>query len=86
LLDITSWYDFLRSFPWRSNIITGQVLNLVDRKMLLGKPENKMTAKEICAELKKMSTQAEYHSLDFGYFGFGHLALWPKAACPEFTV
>jgi hypothetical protein len=26
------------------------------------------------------------HGSSFGHFGFGHLALWPKAACPEFTV
>ena len=59
LPEVTSWHDFLRSSARRSDIITNQVLNLVDGKMLLGKPEDRMTAKEICEELKKITTQRQ---------------------------
>lgn len=57
LPEVTSWHDFLRSSARRSDIITNQVLNLVDGKMLLGKPEDRMTAREICEELKKIITR-----------------------------
>ena len=59
LADVTSWHKVLRNALRRNDTITRRVLHLVDEKMLLGSAEGRIRAKELCAELKKITLAAE---------------------------
>ena len=63
LPDVTAWHKVLRSALRKTDSITGQVLDLVDEKMLLG-AEERIKAKELCAELKKIAMACEAEPRD----------------------
>ena len=61
LTDVRSWHELLRSALRKTDTITGQVLDLVDRKMLLGNVLERLSAKDICLQLRQISAQTQQH-------------------------
>ena len=59
LPDVKSWHNILRTALRRTDSITNRVLDLVEQKMLLGNPEDRIKAKGICKELKDILTQSQ---------------------------
>ena len=57
LPEVTKWHNFLRMSVRQSDTITCQVLRLVDAHMLRGRPEQRMTASQICTELKRIKDE-----------------------------
>lgn len=57
LPEVTNWHNFLRMSVRQSDTITCQVLHLVDTHMLQGRPEQRMTASQICTELKRINDE-----------------------------
>ena len=54
LPDVTSWHGVLRSALRETDTITSRVLDVVDKKMLLGESRKRSKAKDICKELKQI--------------------------------
>lgn len=54
LEDVIGWHELLRTSLRRTDSITSQVLDLVDKRMLLGSPEQRITATELCSELSSI--------------------------------
>ena len=52
LLSVTQWHDYLRKTMRPSDPITSSVLDLVDDRMLLAKPEDRIKVDELCRELQ----------------------------------
>ena len=48
---VTRWHELLRTLLRRTDSITSQVLDLVDRRMLLKSPEQRINATELCSKL-----------------------------------
>jgi hypothetical protein len=59
LTDVKSWHDVLRSALRKTDSITGQVLDLVDKHMLIGSAEDRITAKDLCTHLKQIPTHID---------------------------
>lgn len=59
LKDVTDWHKVLRGALRRNDQITGRVLDLVDQKMLLGRADDRIGAKDICNELRKILAQSQ---------------------------
>lgn len=59
LTDVKGWHDVLRSAVRNTDTITSQVLDLVDKDMLIGSAEDRITAKDLCTRLKQISTQID---------------------------
>jgi hypothetical protein len=57
LPEVTKWHNFLRMSVRQSDTITCQVLRLVEAHMLRGRPEQRMTASQICTELKRIKDE-----------------------------
>jgi hypothetical protein len=57
LPDVTRWHDVLRSALRDTDKITGRVLDLVDKRMLLGDSRERSKAKDVCTELKQILIQ-----------------------------
>jgi hypothetical protein len=57
--DVLSWHSMLRSALRSIDSVTGPVLDLVDGRMLLPDPGERITAKKLCHELKEILKQAE---------------------------
>jgi hypothetical protein len=57
LADVTSWHASLHIAMRKADTITSQVLDLVDKHMLLGEPKDRMTSKDICTELRNIISQ-----------------------------
>ncbi|KAI9744665.1 MAG: hypothetical protein M1818_002194 [Claussenomyces sp. TS43310] len=55
LPEITNWHDYLRSSLRRTDGITHQVLDLVDRHMLVGDPKSRMSSSAVCNQLAQMT-------------------------------
>jgi hypothetical protein len=55
--DVLHWHALLRKALRRTDNVTSLVLDLIDQKMLLGSPEKRATAKELCTKLKKISDE-----------------------------
>ena len=61
LEDVTGWHIYLRTVLRRTDTITSQVLDLVDKNMLLGSAEQRINASRLCSTLDlilKSSSQA----------------------------
>lgn len=58
LTDIKDWHMVLRNTLRKNDPITSQILDLVDRDMLLGPAEKRWNAKRVCGELKKLLAEA----------------------------
>ena len=48
---VTEWHKYLRTVIRKTDTITCRVLDLVDKRMLLGTPEHRIKADELCSEL-----------------------------------
>ena len=48
---VTDWHTYLRNTIRKTDAITCQVLDLVDQKMLLGIPEQRINATDLCSQL-----------------------------------
>ena len=48
---VTEWHKYLRTVIRKTDTITCQVLDLVDEKMLLGTPERRIKATDLCSKL-----------------------------------
>jgi hypothetical protein len=59
LTDVKSWHDVLRSALRKTDSITDRVLDLVDKHMLIGSAEDRITAKDLCTQLKQISTHID---------------------------
>lgn len=59
LTDVKSWHGVLRSALRKTDTITDQVLDLVDKHMLIGSAEERITAKDLCTHLKQISTHID---------------------------
>jgi hypothetical protein len=59
LPEVAQWHNFLRMSVRQSDTITCQVLNLVDAHMLRGRPEQRMTASQICTELNRIRDEEQ---------------------------
>jgi hypothetical protein len=59
LTDVKSWHGVLRTALRRTDTVTGQVLDLVDKHMLIGSAEDRITAKDLCTHLKQISTHID---------------------------
>jgi hypothetical protein len=59
LPDVLGWHSVLRSALRQTDTVTGQVLDLVDQKLLLEKPALRLTAGGICLELKEILERAQ---------------------------
>lgn len=54
LEDVIRWHELLRTSLRRTDSITSQVLDLVDKRMLLGSPEQRIIATELSSELSSI--------------------------------
>ncbi|KAI1081682.1 hypothetical protein F5B20DRAFT_52386 [Whalleya microplaca] len=65
LQEVTDWHDFLRGVMRKSDTITELILDLVDKNMLLSKPERRLNSKDLYIELRNQLGRAEiqYKSL-----------------------
>ena len=55
LLDeVTLWHKYLRGRVRKCDTISAQVLDLIDKKMLIPKPEERIKAGSLCKRLEKM--------------------------------
>lgn len=54
LADVTSWHALLRSASRKTDLITSQVLDQIDQKMLLENVEKRRNAKDIYRELRQI--------------------------------
>ena len=52
--DVTEWHRVLRRQARRADPLTGSVLDLVDQRMLLQRPEDRIDSRTLCIELKKI--------------------------------
>ena len=59
LADVKTWHDFLRKTLRKTDTITSKVIDLIDQKMLLDNAAKRLNAKDICAELKKITDQSQ---------------------------
>ena len=51
---VTEWHEYLRSVVRKTDTITCQVLDLVDREMLLETPERRIKATDLCSKLAQI--------------------------------
>ncbi|ORY57867.1 uncharacterized protein BCR38DRAFT_81607 [Pseudomassariella vexata] len=58
LLDVKYWHDCLRQVIRSSDTTSALVLDLIDKKMLLADPKDRLVASEICDELKLLLCKA----------------------------
>lgn len=56
LHDVREWHNFLRRFLRQGDTITSHVLDLVDKSMLIGDPNKRMQAKDLCVSLRRLLT------------------------------
>lgn len=59
LPDVFNWHNYLRRVMRKSDTISGLVLDLVDSRMLVGDPTERITSSELCRRLKKTLDLAE---------------------------
>lgn len=59
LPDIKLWHDYLKIVMRRSDIITSEILNLVENKMLLKDPASRLSLEELCKEFDDIISIAE---------------------------
>jgi serine/threonine protein kinase len=59
LQEVILWHNVLRSTVRKTDTITCQVLDLVDSRMLQGRAENRIPAKELCEELVQISQRSK---------------------------
>ena len=58
LLEVGNWHNLLRNALRKGDLVTGQLLDLVDQKMLLGDPQLRIKTKAICKELKQILSRS----------------------------
>ncbi|KAL8784971.1 MAG: hypothetical protein Q9213_003632 [Squamulea squamosa] len=56
---VTGWHKVLRNALRKTDTVTSRLLDLVDRKMLLGSASSRIKAKELSVELKSIIFQSE---------------------------
>ncbi|EXJ80449.1 serine/threonine protein kinase [Capronia coronata CBS 617.96] len=54
LPEVIHWHDYLSTIARRSDSLSRKVLGLVDRKMLLGNPKDRISSTDLCKELNNM--------------------------------
>jgi hypothetical protein len=61
LLDaINDWHQFIRAMARRSDVITTQILDLVDTAMLKSEPEERASATHICGDMRHILTSNQF--------------------------
>jgi serine/threonine protein kinase len=61
LREITSWHTLLRSSARKTDPITEEVLNLIDQKMLLQDPKQRIESRLLCEELRRIVSSSKMH-------------------------
>ena len=56
---VTGWHKVLRNALRKTDTVTSRLLDLVDRKMLLGSASSRIKAKDLCSELKNIIAKSE---------------------------
>lgn len=56
---VKDWHDYLRGHVRRYDTITPRVLNLIESRMLRGRPEERISSKDLCVELQRLIEEAE---------------------------
>ena len=56
---VQDWHNVLRSALRKTDSVTSQVLDLVDRKMLRGDASSRIKAKDLCEELKLITARSQ---------------------------
>lgn len=59
LEDITHWHDYVRRGLRKSDQITEQVLDLVEKRMLLPDPSSRISAQDLCQKLQAIRDATE---------------------------
>lgn len=59
LSDVLKWHLVLRDALRRTDTVTSQVLDLIDNKLLLADPSLRLTAAQVCKELKDILSTAQ---------------------------
>jgi serine/threonine protein kinase len=59
LPEVTSWHKSLRAKLRKTDTVTALVLDLIDHSMLLGDPTKRLSARETCAELRRIYKEAK---------------------------
>jgi hypothetical protein len=56
---VTAWHKLLRSVARKSDMLSGRVLDLVNRKMLLGDVQERISARDLCTELGRILHESQ---------------------------
>jgi serine/threonine protein kinase len=56
---VTAWHKLLRSVARKSDTLSSRVLDLVDREMLLGDAQKRISARELCTELGRIRRESQ---------------------------
>lgn len=56
---VKDWHNVVRNVLRKSDTVTGQVLDLVDKKMLLGSVKARAKAEDICVALRQIATRTD---------------------------
>lgn len=59
---VKDWHNVVRNVLRKSDTVTGQVLDLVDKKMLLGSVKARAKAEDICVALRQIATRTDAQS------------------------
>lgn len=57
---VTEWHKYLRTVTRNTDVITTQVLDLVDEWMLLSSPEGRINASDLCSRLDQISKSCQH--------------------------
>jgi hypothetical protein len=59
LPEVTQWHQLLRNSLRKTDKITGLVLDLIDKRMLLGDSEDRILSRDLCTELDKIAHKSQ---------------------------
>jgi hypothetical protein len=57
--EIKHWHNHLKEVMRKSDFITSEILDLVDKEMLIKKPEDRLSSKDLCEKLDSIIEEAE---------------------------
>ncbi|CAJ2513989.1 Uu.00g021080.m01.CDS01 [Anthostomella pinea] len=61
LSEVRDWHNYLRSVLRKSDTITDLILDLIDYKMLVGKPPLRLDSRQLCSQLHDSLALAQRH-------------------------
>ncbi|KAL8732449.1 MAG: hypothetical protein Q9181_003945 [Wetmoreana brouardii] len=64
LESVTCWHEYLRGRLRKCDTISGQVLDLIDKSMLITDPDERIKADDLCSQLHKILVRSSQESMD----------------------